>query len=249
MATRPGLITGLRSLLGGFAWLFTTPGAWLFAMVPLLLLVAVGGTLAALSISFVPDLVARFMGKGEGIGVGALKILVTAAAVVLSSLLAFALAQPLSGPALERIVRMQEAAVGAPTRPPTPFWLDIVRSLKSVLIGYAFGLPAALLLLLASVVLPFSAVVTVPLKLLVAAFTIAWDLCDYPLSIRGLRVRERVRIIGRYKTAVLGFSLGLALAGLVPCLLFLFLPAGVAGATRLLFAIEQYEKASPVRGG
>jgi CysZ protein len=177
------------------------------------------------------------------VGAVALKVVGTVLAVLASGLLGLALAQPLSGPALERIAREQERALGAPERPPTHFMLDVARSLKSMLLGYACGLPALAILALVSLLLPFAAVVSVPLKLVVTAFIISWDLCDYPLSIRGLRVRRRLDLIFSYKGAVLGFGVGLAACALVPCLLFLFLPAGVAAAARLMWEVEQYEHA------
>jgi CysZ protein len=112
-----------------------------------------------------------------------------------------------------------------------------------MLLGYACGLPALATLALITLLLPFASVVSVPLKLMVTAFIIAWDLCDYPLSIRGLRARRRLDLIFTYKGAVLGFGVGLAACGLVPCLLFLFLPAGVAAASRLMWEVERYEHA------
>jgi CysZ protein len=248
---RPGVWNGLRCLFSGFGWLLSTPGAWPYAAVPLLLFLVLASALGVGAVVFVPDWIADALGPSTGtwsrIGAGALRVLGTVAAVAVSTLIALALAQPLSGPALERLVRMQEAKLGAPERPETPFLLDVGRSLKSMLVGYAFGLPAALILLVLGWVLPFAVVVTVPLNLLVAAFTIGWDICDYPLSVRGMRVRDRVRILWRHKSAVLGFSFGLALAALVPCLLFLFLPAGVAGATRLIHELERHEGAQAAR--
>jgi CysZ protein len=244
---KPGFGDGIRCLFGGIGFIIRKPTIWPVAAIPMFLVVVVTVLLGALSITFVPALVAKLIGPTQGtlavIGVGAAKLLASVVAIVVCALLGFALAQPLSGPALEHIVRVHEKELGAPERPPTGMLLDMVRSLKSALVGYMFGLPAILLLLLLSVVLPFAAVVTVPLKLLVAAYIIAWDLCDYPLSIRGLPIRIRVGTILRHRTAVLGFSLGLALAGLVPCLLFFFLPGGVAGAAKLMWKVEQYERA------
>jgi hypothetical protein len=39
--------------------------------------------------------------------------------------------------------------------------------------------------------------------------------------------------------AVLGLGISIAVIGLIPCAGFLFLPAGVAGATRLVVASER----------
>jgi len=207
--------------------------------------------LAALStwaaIAFVPELIGMLFGAPGGtmaaIGIGVLKVLATIAAILVGMLVSLGLAQPLSGPALEALVRRQESELGAPPRPPTSYWLDMWRSLKSVLIGYSVGLPLLAICFVVSFLFPPAAVVTTPLQVVITAFMIAWDLCDYPLTVQGLRVGQRIRVVARNWVSVLGFSLALALCSFVPCLLFVFLPAGVAGATRLMWNVECWERA------
>ena len=95
----------------------------------------------------------------------------------------FGLAQPLSGFAFEKIVHHVEASEGAPAWPQTSFLVTLKRSLASVAVSWAFGLPVLALLMIVNVVVPAALVVTVPLKLVVVvALLVAWDLCDYPLS-------------------------------------------------------------------
>lgn len=238
---RPGFASGFKALFTGLWWTIKTPAVWPLAMVPLALGCLLTWVLATVSIGYVPGLVEDSF--GDGIGGVVLQILITIVAVLLSALLGFALAQPLSGPALEAIVRRKESDLGAPARPEASILTEIWRSLQSLAVGYAFGLPILTLLFILSFLVPYAEIILFPLKLLVAAFTIAWDICDYPLSMRGLPVSHRVTVLSRNKAAVLGFSLGLALAGLVPCLLFLLLPGGVAGSTRLMWEIEAYERA------
>lgn len=242
----PTFAVGVKSLFGGIAWLAKTPPAWPMAAVPIAIATLITAGLSYGCYTFIPDWVAGAVGPAGGmlatIGIGVLKVVATALGVVVSVLIAFALAQPLSGPALEQLVRRQEAALGLPARPPTHFVSDILRSLQSLAVGYAFGLPALALLFVLSLIVPVASIVLFPLKLLVASFTVAWDICDYPLSIRGLPVGKRVALMRRYKGAILGFAVALALAGLVPCVLFLFLPGGVAGAARLMCAIERWEQ-------
>lgn len=249
---RPGFWAGLRCLLGGFGFLLRHPRSWPLALVPLLVLLVIASALSVMAIVWLPDLIATLVGQPSStwgaVGSGVLQVLSTVAAMVLPLLVALGLAQPLSGPALEGLIRMQERQLGAPERPPTGFWLDMWRSLQSLLLGYAMGLPVLALLVVVSLLFPPAAIVTTPLKVLVLAFTVAWDLCDYPLTVRGLRVSERFRIIARYRGAVLGFGLALALGSLLPCVLFVCLPAGVAGAGRLVWQIEQFEQSvSPGR--
>ncbi len=216
-------------------------------MVPVFLGVLLTSILAALSIGFVPGFIQDSLGPTETtlrhVGAVVLQVFVTVFAIVASALVGFALAQPLSGPALEAIVRRQEATLGAPARPKTSFIVDIGRSLQSLGVSYAVGIPVIVLLFGLSFVVPYAALVLFPLKLVVAAFTIAWDMCDYPLAVRGLPVGRRVEIIFRHRGAVLGFSLALAAAALVPCLLLLLLPGGVAGAAQLMWHVERYERA------
>jgi CysZ protein len=217
--------------------------------VPLLVLLALATALSTAAVLWLPGLVEALVGPATStwgtVGTAALKVLSTVAAVVLSLFVAFGLAQPLSGPALEGLIRLQEKHLGAPERPPTRFWLDMWRSLQSLLLGYGLGLPVLAILFVVSLLFPPAAIVTTPLKIMVLAFTVAWDLCDYPLTVRGLRVSERFRVIARYRGAVLGFGVALALASLVPCMLLLCLPAGVAGAGRLIWQIEQFERTQP----
>jgi CysZ protein len=68
---------------------------------------------------------------------------------------------------------------------------------------------------------------------------LAWDLMDYPLSVRGAGVRVRLRWFSANFGAAMGFGISIALVFLVPGAGLLFLPAGVAGATRLVVTSER----------
>jgi len=245
-ARRPGFVSGLRSLLRGFGFLLGHPRSWPLAAVPLLVLLALATALSTVAVLWLPGIVGGLVGPATStwttVGTAALKALSIVAAMVLSLVVAFGLAQPLSGPALEGLIRLQEKHLGAPERPPTRFWLDIWRSLQSLLLGYALGLPLLAVLFVVSLLFPPAAIVTTPLKIMVLAFTLAWDLCDYPLTVRGLPVSERFRVLARYRGAVFGFGVALALVSFLPCALFLCLPAGVAGAGRLIWQIDQFER-------
>jgi CysZ protein len=134
-----------------------------------------------------------------------------------------------------------EASEGAPASPQTSFLVNLQRSLASVVVSWAFGLPVLALLFALSFVFPPAAVITFPLKLVVMAMLVAWDICDYPISIRGVPIRDRVVFMKRNAGAMVGFGFGLALMSLLPCALLLAIPAGVAGATRLIATIERAE--------
>lgn len=244
---RPGVGVGLRSLFSGFGFIVSTPDVWHLAIVPVAVALVLTLTLGWAAVALIPPWIQALFGAPSGALMGVLAVLAKVAATVLALLLGalvgFGLAQPLSGPALERIVRRVETELGAPPWPPTSALDDIVRSLQSTLVGAAFGAPLLIILFVIGLVFPPLVVVTVPLKIAVTAVLITWDLCDYPLSIRGLPIGRRVSLLARNGGAVLGFGLGLALLALVPCLLLLALPAGVAGAARLMVQIERFEQA------
>ncbi|MCC6553924.1 MAG: EI24 domain-containing protein [Polyangiaceae bacterium] len=245
---RPGFGAGVRALFSGFGFVLSTPGVWPLALVPVAIAAALTSALGAAAVAHVPSKVHALLGaRGGGLLGDVLGVVATAIAMLLAALLALALSQPLSGPALERIVRRAEAKLGAPAWPPTSLVADVLRSLESILVSFAFGLPLLAILLLIGVAFPPAAVVTTPLKLAVTAVLIAWDLCDYPLSIRGIPISARVAFMRRNAAAMLGFGFGLALLGLIPCLLVLVLPAGVAGAARLIVDAERWEAGQ--RGG
>jgi CysZ protein len=249
-AERPGAKEGLRSFFAGFGFILSNPGVWPLALVPITVAVTLFGILGYLAADLIPPQIEALFGAraasstAMGIVAWLVKALALLVALLAAALVSFGLAQPLSGPALERIVRRAEAQLGAPAWPSTSFFGDIARSLQTVLVGFAFALPLLAVLFVIDIFIPPAIVVTFPAKLVVTALMITWDLCDYPLSIRGVRAGDRVAFFRRNLRAVLGFGLGLALVSLVPCLIVLVLPAGVAGAARLVLAIERWEQSS-----
>ena len=84
-----------------------------------------------------------------------------------------------------------------------------------------------MLLMFVVVFIPVLNLLTFPL-LLVNAFLLGWDVCDYPLARRGWSFRERLRFAGKNFLALMGFGLWL----LIP-LQFVIAPLSVAGGTLL----------------
>ena len=232
MTRRLGMLDGIKCFFRGFALLARTPEAYPFALVPLLMALLVTSGLGALSWMLVPSLVSRWVGSGTWY-LSLLQVVATIGLFALMLPLVLALAQPLSGPALEALVRRIERRLGCAEAPEISFLREIGRSAGSaaLTVGGAialFAVTAALGLV------PGGVIVAVPLQLLGSALLIGWDLCDYPLSVRGVPLRERLAWMRRHLWAVIGFSAGLMLVGLIPCGLLLILPIGVAGATALV---------------
>jgi CysZ protein len=252
---RPGAKEGLRAFFSGFGFILSNPGVWLLALVPITIAVALFSVLGYLAANLVPPQIETLFGAraqasmAMGIVAWLVKALALVVALLAAALVSFGLAQPLSGPALERIVRKAEASLGGPAWPKTSFLGDMARSLQTVLVGFAFALPILAILFIVNIFIPPAIVITFPAKVIVTALMITWDLCDYPLSIRGASVGDRVAFLGRNVRSVLGFGLGLALLSLVPCLLVLVLPAGVAGAARLVLTLERWEQGKAAQPG
>lgn len=239
---RPGFLAGTGALFAGFGFVLRNPLVWPLALVP----VAVAGVITSLAFGGTMRLVVPAIGGLFGPRLGFLaalaEVLVGALALIVAALVGFGIAQPLSGPALNRIVRRAEADLGAPAWPPSGLVEDVGRALQSIAVAYAVGLPILALLSLITFFVPPAAVVTFPIKLIVLALLVSWDLCDYPLSIHGVPVAARVAFVGRNLPAMLGFGFGLALLSFLPCAMVLALPAGVAGAARLTRRIEVFEE-------
>jgi CysZ protein len=107
-------------------------------------------------------------------------------------------------------------------------------SLGSAMLGLAVGVPLIALLTIAAWLFPPSAFVTVPLKVVVAAVVLAWDLLDYPFALRKGGVVTRLKWCAQNLGALLGFGLAALLLFAVPGVGLIALPCGVAGAVRLV---------------
>jgi CysZ protein len=239
---KPGFVAGVAAFFGGFRILLGTVRAWPYAAVPVLVGLGLFFTFAIASSLALSAQIEHWLG-GDGWYVALVQVLASIVAVILSAFFALALAQPASGPALEALSRATERELGIPEHAPTPFLTDIARATGSALLGLIGGGLTFVVLLLIGLI-PGAVVITVPLKFVAAALFIGWDLCDYPLSIRGVRLGERLGFVGSHLGAVLGFSAGVALIALVPCGFLLVLPAGVCGATRLVAEITAFERAT-----
>jgi CysZ protein len=244
------ILSGVSSFFGGFGFIVVTPSAWGWALVPMavagVLFVGTGSLGVWGATALYHHVVAGTDGTLGAIGAGVLYVLLLAVALVLAFVVACGLAQPLSGFALEALAKKQERALGQEPRTVTEsFSTSFFRSLRVTLLSLACGLPVLAVLTLITVLFPPAAVVTVPLKFLVVSLMVAWDFLDYPLGVRGARVRDRLDFMGNNLGSVFVFGLLSALVLLIPGVGFIVLPAGVCGATRLLVRAERAEREHP----
>ncbi len=236
-----GFMAGFGSLFSGARFIAVTPATWPFAAVPGLLLVLLASALVWLAIAALRPAVLGWMPHAASwygqLGAGLVAWLAALAFGVLGLLAAVALTPPLSGPALERIVTRQEAALGVPARKAASWLAEVWCGARAQVFSAMFALPSLALLWIASVVAPPLAVVTTPLAYLVTALSLAWNLFDYPLTLRDVRMRDRFALVHRHPGATLGFGAAFSLLFLVPCFNVLLLPVAVAAATRLVWRL------------
>jgi CysZ protein len=234
---------GVRAFFGGCRFVLTTSRIWPWAIVPVLVALVLGTGLGALGIVYAIKAAATMVvGSSAWLTVGrvALSIALGAVAVVAALAVALSLAQPLSGFALDRIVRAQEAQLGQRSAWPEQSMLNqLTGSVAVSLTSLLVGLPALAALTVADLVVPPAAVLCVPLKVVVSALMLAWDLLDYPLGIRGASLSDRIRFVRTNFTAVVAFGLAGAAMLLLPGVGLLLLPMGAAGATRLVGAADR----------
>ncbi len=241
LAQRPGPFTGLRELVGAARFLLGRPALWPHALVPGLVLSVLVALSAWIAFTWFGPLLGSLVSRAdtwyERLGGEVLHYLGAILATVFGALIALALTPPLCGPVLERLVVAQERALGVPERAPLGLLSEIVCGVRAQACAALFALPLLTLLWLVDLALPAAAIVTVPGKFLVAALALAWNLFDYPLTLRGVRMRERVRLVARHKLFSLGFGAAFALLFLVPCCAVLLLPVGVIAATRSVWTV------------
>jgi CysZ protein len=232
MTRRLGVLDGMKCFFRGFGLLARTPEAYPFALVPLLMVLLVTSGLAVLSWMVVPELVGRWIGSGTWY-LSLLQVVASIGLFALTLPLGLALAQPLSGPALEALVRRIERRLGCGEAPEISFVREIGRSAGSAALTVA-GAVGLLAVTAAIGLVPGGVIVAVPLQLFGSALLVGWDVCDYPQSVRGVPLGARLGWMRQHLWAVVGFSAGLMLVGIIPCGLLLILPIGVAGATALV---------------
>lgn len=248
----PGLSVGALAFARGAAFVFRTPSLWPRAAFPVIVALGLASAFAVAAV-FGASALARawFDGAGGWATAGRVVVGLLAGSVLLLSglLAAVSLAKPLSGPVLDGIVERHDREMGLAAHPEIGVWSSVGRALRVTLFGLAVSAPLLALLTLAEFVVPPVAVVTTPIKIVVSAFVVTWDLVDYPLSLRGMGARERVQWMRRNWKPSLGFGLvGLAVL-LVPVVGLVVLPFGVAGAARLVADVGGVAEARSLGGG
>ena len=215
-----------------------TPRAWPAALVPGFVLVCLSALVVWASLSGLRPLVAEWaVGRGAVVRT-LLPWLAAAVTSLVGWLLALAVTPPISAPALEHIVALRERDLGLEARPRIGLVSEMWCGVRALVFGAALAIPVLVVATLVDLFVPLAWVVTVPIRWVVLSLSVAWNLFDYPLTLRGVPIRERWRLMRSHFRTVAGFGLSFAALFSFPCLSVLLLPVGVAAATELVGRIR-----------
>lgn len=223
---------GIKALFGGVGFIVSTPRTWPRSSVPMFMAVVLTVIIGALGVWGGVAAADAIIPNSDWSWV--LRILFGLVAVLVGVLAAMTFAQPLSGWALDGIVREQDKALGQPELPDQPMARQFLLSLCVTFAGLFVSVVIIGLLSIVELIFAPAAVVCVPLKFVIGAMLIVWDFVDYPMSLREVGVRDRIAWMFHNFWFVLGFGLTAALILMIPCIGLFILPMGVAGASRMV---------------
>lgn len=242
---RPGLKAGLGSIFSGFGFLLKTPRTWGYSLVPAILLVVTSMFFIWVAIAWIRPWISGWLDFGSGWFAETASLVLSWLAGIIAAFagvfLSLVVTPPLSGPALERIVAQKEQALGAPPRADLGILAEIWCGVRAQAFALIFAIPILSLLWIIEIFVAPAVFVTTPLKVIVSAFCLAWNLFDYPLTLRGIRMRDRFALVMGHKSAALGFGLAFALLFWFPCFGILMLPVGAVAATSLLWRMLEHD--------
>jgi len=223
---------------GGVGFIIGTPRTWPLAALPaaIMTLLTILFTVLAVwgSAEFSAWVFGSERGTWGGIGYWVVVVLLVLVLFLIGVLLALLLAEPLAALALERISQAQQRAITGSAPPPSPLIGSIWMNVKAITFSLALGGPTLLALFAVNLFFPPAAIVTVPLKLLVFGWMLAWDFIGYPMGLRKQGLRARLKWVFRNFGAFTLFGLMWAFCVVVPGVVLVLLPMGVAGATRMV---------------
>ena len=233
----PGFLRGFWALPDALRFLAAERRCWLAASVPSLIVLALAAPAFWFAFTDVGPRLGEWIFPNAGVwylegGRWLVRWLGSIVAAFFGFWFALVIAPSLSAPALEYLVRAREAELGVRERPRASLWVQLRCGIEAQIGALFLAVPLWFGCWLLSVAFP-GFLLLLPLQALPGALALAWNLLDYPLSLRGVHLRERWQLFRRHPGAMLGFAACLAIVAGLPGGVFLLLPAGVVGATRL----------------
>jgi len=240
-ATR--FVHGATALIRGVNFLLRTPSVWPLALVPVTTCLFLCVLFIYSSVHYIPIVLHTLWPTMDAWighwGAGTVLFVSSLIASVLGLFVATFLTPMLCAPALDRLVLRRERALGVPPRHASGFWRELYCAVMSQVIAVCVFSPVLLCLTLLTWLVPPLAVVTLPLKFIMLATTLAWSLLDYPLSLRGASPSQRFQLMWGQASRVLGFGTSLAIVFTVPLFPFLLLPVAVVAAADVASQLDR----------
>ena len=240
--SRPSdFLTGIGLLGRGFGMYARNPGLLLLGILPALIaFVVLVGAFVVLVYFIGPEARALtwFAGSWSAQERDLIRALAEVAILVgfifLAVLSYTALALAIGDPFYERISQRVEARYGATAAGVNlPWWKELVRSVGEAIRLAVFSAAVAVLVFLLGLIPVIGQVGAAVLGGLVGGWALAVELTGIPFARRGVRLRERRRMLRRYRWLSLGFGVAVFGCFLIPFGAILVMPAAVAGATLL----------------
>jgi uncharacterized protein involved in cysteine biosynthesis len=235
------IFAGVGYLARGLVWVARHPAQWLFGLIPaLIVLVVYVGGLVGLGV-YAMDLagwVTPFADHwSDGLRqtirvIAALAIFGSAAFLAMVTFTAITLV--VGEPFYESLaVRAENDHGGAPPEPDVSLFTQIVRGIgDGLVLGFFATLFAVLFFLLGFVPVIGQTVVPV-LAACVTGYLLTGELTALALERRGLRRRDRFRLLKRHRLLAVGFGAATVVLFLIPLGAVVAMPGAVVGGTLL----------------
>jgi CysZ protein len=234
-------VTGIGMLGKGIAAYSRSPGLLLLGLLPAVISFALLFTGFVFVLYFIGTeaRVATWFANGwpEGLR-DLLRALAGVAIIVAFLFLSFifyvGLTLAIGDPFYEKISeRVENRLGGLPNAVNLPWWKEIRRSIGEALRLLVFSVAVAVLVFLVGL-LPVVGQVAAPvIGAVVGGWALAVELTGIAFARRGVRLRERRRILRGRRWLALGFGVSVFVCFLIPLGAVLVMPAAVAGATLL----------------
>jgi len=232
-------VTGMGLLFRGFGLVWRSPGLLLLGLIPgviaglivasaLVALIYFSGDLAALVTWFAGDWSADLRNTVRTVA----QIGIVLGSVIVAVLTFTALTLTIGDPFYEALSkRIDDRFGGVPGMVEQPWYRTFGRNLADSTRMIALSVIASVFLFGAGLIPVVGQTVVPVIDAGVGGWFLAVEISGVPFNRRGLRLRDRRRLLGAHRALALGFGVPLFLLFLVPFAAIVVMPGAVAGAT------------------
>jgi CysZ protein len=243
VATRPAkqFVDGFRMLGRGLALYGRSPRLVLFGVLPALITFVLLAGAFVLLLYFIGDVartVTWFAGDWPVAARNLIRVLAGVAVVGVSALLFVvgftAITLAIGDPFYEKISEEVDERCGGLANPAElPWWRELLRGLGESARLVAFSAVVGVALFLAGLLPAVGQTVVPVIGALVGGWALALELTGVAFARRGMRLRDRRRVLRQHRPLALGFGVAVFVCFLIPLGAVLVMPGAVAGATLL----------------